>query len=482
MTRTRWISALGIFALAAVLSLAAVGQPGLAQDEQPAAAEEEAAPADTGLTFEQLRRAVQELRAEEQRIAAEREAEHRNRLQEQESAARQQEARQVREEARSNDLNTRWDFNRGRITELTDLLAQKQGNLGELFGVTRQVAGDAANVLQASLLSAQFAAEQPDDERVEFLRNLAGATALPSIAELERMWYELAREMSDAAKVERIQTGVLQLPTDENPQPATVPSDVVRIGPFTAVSNGEYLGYLPSSQTFSLLQGRLPSEYVSIAQELQQAPAGARTRAVVDPSRGSIIGLFLERPSVVERVQHGEVVGYVILVVGGVAFLCAMFQYVYLFFTRLGVARQVANINQARNDNPLGRVLRAYREGGRPGEPRELAELRLSEAVLKELPKLERFQALLRLAVAAGPLLGLIGTVIGMIITFHAITAAGTSDPRIMANGIGQAMIATVLGLGIAIPLLFINSGLSALSRGITQILDEQTHELLAQK
>ena len=113
---------------------------------------------------------------------------------------------------------------------------------------------------------------------------------------------------------------------------------------------------------------------------------------------------------------------------------------------------------------------------------RELAELRLSEAVLRELPKLERFQAFLRLAVAAGPLLGLIGTVIGMIITFHAITAAGTSDPRMMAQGIGQAMIATVLGLGIAIPLLFINAGLAAFSRGIIHVLDEQTHELLAEK
>src|SRR5690606_23342656 len=79
-------------------------------------------------------------------------------------------------------------------------------------------------------------------------------------------------------------------------------------------------------------------------------------------------------------------------------------------------------------------------------------------------------------------LLGLIGTVIGMIITFKAITASGSSDPKLMAQGIGQAMIATVLGLGIAIPLLFINSGLAAMSRSITQILDEQSPSLLADR
>jgi len=134
----------------------------------------------------------------------------------------------------------------------------------------------------------------------------------------------------------------------------------------------------------------------------------------------------------------------------------------------------------------LGRLLLAFGgegEGGGKGKRPdnvEVAELRLSEAVLREIPRLERFQAFLRLAVAAGPLLGLIGTVIGMIITFHAIVASGSSDPKLMAHGIGQAMIATVLGLGIAIPLLFINAGLTAFSRGVTQILDEQSDALLA--
>ena len=114
-------------------------------------------------------------------------------------------------------------------------------------------------------------------------------------------------------------------------------------------------------------------------------------------------------------------------------------------------------------------------------EDAEVVELRISEAVLREVPVLERFQAFLRLAVAAGPLLGLIGTVVGMIVTFQSITESGSSDPKLMANGIGQAMIATVLGLGIAVPLLFVNAGLSSLSRSIVQVLDEQSAGLLAE-
>jgi biopolymer transport protein ExbB len=194
-----------------------------------------------------------------------------------------------------------------------------------------------------------------------------------------------------------------------------------------------------------------------------------------------LLGLYVERPGIVERVEQGEVVGYVIIAVGIIGVLLALFQAGYLVVARLAVAAQLRNLREPGKNNPLGRVLIAFRGDGRPIESAELAELRVSEAVLREVPRLERFQSFLRLAVAAGPLLGLIGTVIGMIITFRAIVASGTSDPRLMAQGIGQAMIATVLGLGIAIPLLFINAGLAALSRGVTQTLDEQSQALLAE-
>jgi biopolymer transport protein ExbB len=162
--------------------------------------------------------------------------------------------------------------------------------------------------------------------------------------------------------------------------------------------------------------------------------------------------------------------------------VCSIYQLAYLIMVRRRVTAQLADLDTPRRDNPLGRVLATFR-----GDPNtieddvEVVELRISEAVLREVPPIERFQAFLRLAVAAGPLLGLIGTVIGMIITFQSITESGSSDPKLMAAGIGQAMIATVLGLGIAIPLLFINAGLSTLSRSIVQVLDEQSNGLLAE-
>jgi biopolymer transport protein ExbB len=147
--------------------------------------------------------------------------------------------------------------------------------------------------------------------------------------------------------------------------------------------------------------------------------------------------------------------------VGVLGALLALFQYVYLVITRMSVVAQLRNLAKPTPNNPLGRVLLAFQGEGKAANP-EVAELVMSEAVLREMPRLLRFQAFVRLCIAAGPLLGLVGTVVGMIITFHAITATGSSDPKLMAQGIGQAMIATVLGLGIAIPLLFINFGLTA--------------------
>jgi biopolymer transport protein ExbB len=145
------------------------------------------------------------------------------------------------------------------------------------------------------------------------------------------------------------------------------------------------------------------------------------------------------------------------------------------------VRQQLQHLDRPLTNNPLGRVLLAFKgDAARIEEDAEIAELRISEAVLREVPRMERFQAFLRLAVAAGPLLGLVGTVVGMIITFQSITESGSSDPKLMAHGIGQAMIATVLGLGIAIPLLFANAGLAALSRQIITLLEEQSTGLLA--
>ena len=421
------------------------------------------------VTLDQLLDQVKNTRAIESEQNAQRLKDFTANRAEQTKALADAEQAQKAAEARSTALSNEFDNNEKQINEVTTLLKQREGNLGELFGVTRQVAGDTANVIEQSIISAQY----PDRE--DFLRSLAAAKTLPSITELERLWFEMQREMTATGDVQRYEHQVVK------PDGRSETAPVVRIGPFTVMSNGEYLSYLPSMKSLVVLTRQPPSRFLSAASDLQDDKSGY-VRGVVDPGRGVLIALYGERPDVWERIQAGQFVGYVIITVGILGLLCWGFQFIFLVRTRIKVAAQQKDLEHPKNDNPLGRVLLAFKgDPKRIEEDWEVAELRISEATLGEIPKLERFQAFLRLAVAAGPLLGLIGTVIGMIITFQSITESGSSDPKLMAAGISQAMIATVLGLGIAIPLLFGNAMLTSISRQIVSLLDEQTAGLLAE-
>ncbi|HEY5567968.1 MAG TPA: MotA/TolQ/ExbB proton channel family protein [Gammaproteobacteria bacterium] len=380
-------------------------------------------------------------------------------------------------EASSNALTETYTNNETRVIELNRQLIQKANmlGLGEVFGIARQAAGEVAVTLEQSLISTQFPPNSPGGDRVTFLREFSGSQSIPDAAELERVWLEMQREMTAAGQVARYAATVVQ------PGGEPVDGEVVRIGPFTATSNAQFLNYLPTLGIFSVLPRQLPPEFMEVAADFTETTSGY-ARAVVDGGRGVLLALYVERPTFGERIELGQEVGYVIIFVGLAGALFFLIQLVYLIKVRIAIAAQLKDLDRPQTTNPLGRVLLAFKgDSTQIEQDADVAELRISEAVLHEVPKLERFQAFLRLAVAAGPLLGLIGTVIGMILTFQSITESGTSDPKLMATGIGQAMIATVLGLGIAIPLLFANALLNSLSRTVVQILDEQSAGMLAE-
>ncbi len=420
-------------------------------------------------TLDQLLAETQNARAIEAEANAAREREflaHRDQQQGLlDEARREREA----EQAESDRTSAAFDANELQLNELETLLKAREGNLGELFGVTRQVATDLSAVVYNSLISAQFPG------RDEFFLRLAKSKALPSSADLERLWFETLREMGETGRVTRFATQIVT-PTGEKRD-----ADVVRIGGFIATSGDQYLHFDPGVNTLTVLPRQPQAELRELAAGVAAA-RGGYVNAVVDPSRGALLALYVQRPDFWERIEKGEAVGYVIIAVGLTAALCALYQFFYLIRVRVAVSRQLSRLDHPTLDNPLGRVLASFKgDPVRIEESSAVAELRISEAVLRELPPLERFQSFLRLAVAAGPLLGLVGTVIGMIITFQSITESGSSDPKLMANGIGQAMIATVLGLGIAIPLLFANAGLASLSDSLVHLLDEQSTGLLAE-
>lgn len=379
--------------------------------------------------------------------------------------------------AKAEELSRQFSENELKIGSLTNQLKDKaqELKLSGLFSLARQTAADVASALQGSLIASQLEPPGGKAERLKFLYGLAEGSGVLSVEELKRLWYEIQRAMTAQAQVVRYQAPVVQ------PDGTTAVQSVLRIGPFTASSDGRFLQYIPELNTLSVLPGHLPDELRETLSGFLSATEGYAS-AVVDPSEGVLMGLMVHRPSWLERIELGGFVGYVIITVGVIGAILFFIQLIRLIITRLAVSKQLKNLDNPKANNPLGRVLLAHKgDSERIEEDANLAELRITEAVLREEPKLNRFQAFLRLAVAAGPLLGLIGTVVGMIITFQTITETGSADPRLMATGIGHAMIATVLGLGIAIPLLFANALLNSLSQTVVQILDKQSAGILAE-
>lgn len=427
-----------------------------------------------GGTLADLLRDVQNTRAEEAKLNAAREKEFRDNAAQQTQLMTEATSKRNAAEAASSSLSAQYDTNELRINELNELLRQRQGNLGELFGVTRQIAGETSNALGDSMIGSEFPAVKGQEDRVAFLKRIADAKSLPSITELERMWFELQREMTASGQVMKYTASVVQ------PDASSQEMPIVRVGPFTASSGDEFIVF--KSGSLQVLPRQPGGGMTGIAGDLAEASGDEYQEAVVDPARGVLLELVTERPSWIQRLIDSEPIVYFIMFVGLAGLILGLFQTAYLVGERARVQRQLKKVDSPANDNSLGRVLAAFRgDPNRIEEDAEVAELRISEAVLRETPTLERFQSFLRLAVAAGPLLGLVGTVVGMILTFQSITESGQSDPRLMANGIGQAMIATVAGLGIAIPLLFLNAFLASMSRAVVQVLDEQSTGLLAE-
>ncbi|OGT81566.1 MAG: hypothetical protein A3J35_07350, partial [Gammaproteobacteria bacterium RIFCSPLOWO2_02_FULL_52_10] len=241
-----------------------------------------------------------------------------------------------------------------RINELNTQLRDKANELqiGELFGLARQVATDVASVLRQSLITAQIRPNAGEVNRDIFLRQFSESKSIPSPAELERVWLEIQREMTESGKVARFSTDIVQ------PNGSKTNAQVVRIGPFTAITGNDYLGYLPTLQSLHVLPRQPPGEIIDAAEQLQNA-TGDYVLTIVDPARGVLLDQYVERPSFGERIELGGEVGYVIITVGVAGAVAFIFQLIYLIIVRLAVWRQLRDLNRPNRNNPLGRVLLA---------------------------------------------------------------------------------------------------------------------------
>lgn len=377
--------------------------------------------------------------------------------------------------ARGNALSARFDTNADMIDEKGLQLTTEAGEFAQLVGEFNTSVGEISPEIEESLASFEYTG------RVEGLAEVAESVALPSREELDRLPKTILREMIAQSEVKSFTASV----KNAGDSSETLDMELTRVGVFTIVTNDgnrfvemktddangtPYLRILPKQPG-----GKLRSAMGALI----KADAGETLTVPFDPNKGALFAIEGEKPTTEERIAQGGLVGTIILVLLAVGAVFAIFKIVTLFLMG-GAMRRTAKTKNAGDGNPLARIFEAYETN--KNADLETLELKLDEQILRESPKIERFNDVVKVLAAVAPLLGLLGTVIGMIITFTAITNFGAGDPKLMAGGISTALMTTVLGLVAAIPLLLLHAVAASMARGNQQILDEQAAGLVAER
>jgi biopolymer transport protein ExbB len=447
-----------LFVGIAALSLSASAQQPAAQPAQPAARQ---------LTLDQVLQAVRKERSEssaENKAREERFLRDRNNQQAELGRVRGQVAAA---EAEATRLEGVMAANQGEIDKLDQELADKQGEFQELFGAARSAAADLMTQLDNSLISAEFPG------RSEELREVAQTDTLPTETQLRYLWETLVQQVAEQAKVSRFSANVAKADGSAESR------EITRIGPFVAFSDGRYLTYNPKQNQLAFLARQPAGTVLSAARAVENAKGDGFTRGVIDPSLGTLLSLIVDTPNITERIQQGGEIGYLTIALGVLAFIWGVFRWVTLSSTASAVKAQ-ARRPKASKANPLGRVMLAYEAVGNKNDVRAV-EAALDDAILREIPKLESGLNLVKIISNVAPLLGLLGTVVGMVITFQSITLFGAGDPQIMAAGISVALMTTVIGLVVSIPLVILYAFASGAANRVTQMLEEQAAGIIAE-
>ncbi|WP_394142369.1 MotA/TolQ/ExbB proton channel family protein [Vibrio chagasii] len=394
-----------------------------------------------------------------------READFKKTEQELKAIKAQLEAKRTSVQNATDVLTKTFSDNENKLARLEEKLRLETGSLGELFGVVRQNAKELGAELSSTVNSVDRA------EHTATVEQIIDAKSLPSMPQLSGLWMSMVEQIQASSELSKSQIAFI------NGEGNTQNVDAYRLGSIGLVTEQGYVSW--NTQREDAIAYLKQPENGPTLTSLSSLANGEVANVVVDPSRGFMLEQLALTPSLSDRLQAGGVVGKVILGLLAIGLIIALVRGVSLSFARQKIRAQLKNPEQA-GDNPLGRVLAVYNK--EQNQTVEALELRLLEAVVDEQTHLEKGLSMLKLLAALAPMLGLLGTVTGMIETFQVITQFGNGDPKVMAGGISMALVTTVLGLVAAMPLLLAHNILSTQAENIRNILEKQGIGLVAEQ
>ena len=444
--------------LSAILSFSSFGLVG-----------QEEAPQSQALTLDELLELVKAGKFAENEEATKRENRFNKEKNRQQTLLANAKAERVKLEAIATSLEATFEANDAKLNLLEDQLKTRLGSLYETFGHLQGVASDTEDYFKTAITSGQFG-----KDREIFLKDLAKkmgeGVSVATIEEIEQLWYELSRELVASGSVERFEATVI-----DNDGESSI-EDVVRIGNFNAVAEGQYLTYLSKRGAYETLP-KQPGRYLDGTYDIFDEDSGFVQFAVdpTGPQGGALLVNLISLPSFFEQIQYGRITGYTIILLFFIAIGVFGWRFYALFTINGNVKKQASG--ESAGDNPLSRI---FSVADQNKTDTETLELKLAEQILIERAEIDQYIWVVRLIAVISPLLGLFGTIIGMINTFQAITLFGTGDPKTMAGGISEALVTTMLGLMCAIPATFMAAALSNYSKGILAVLEEQSTGMVA--
>lgn len=415
--------------------------------------------------LDDLLKQVKAERISEAKLDKKREAEFTSARADKQALLRKAKKELANQQARNKRLTKEYADNEITLAQKEVELDNATGTLGEMFGVSRAAAANAYGQIATSIVSAEYPG------RGEALDRIANAKAIPALEDLEELWFALQTEMTQSGEVSQFSTEITNLDGSKTTE------QVTRIGTFNLVSENGYLNYKDEVGQVQPL-AKQPAGYIAETAADFSGAASGYSALYVDPSRGAILTLETRKKTLEEFYHQGGTVGYAITALLIIGFLIALERVVVLGAVTSKMKTQQKNLEQPNENNPLGRLLKVYQEN--KGADAETLELKLDEAILRETPKVDRGINLIKMFAAIAPLMGLLGTVIGMILTFQTITLFGTGDPKIMAGNISLALVTTALGLIAALPLILVHSIVAGKSKAVLHKLDEQSAGLIA--
>ena len=426
-------------------------------------------------TVEALLKLVREGKTKEQSENSKREAQFMADKNKQAAILAAEKRELARQERIADQLEAEYKKNEEILRVKEEAYKKELGSLVELFGHLQSSAGEAAVQFSGSLTSAEYGLERVDKLN-DLTSKMSETTELPTIREIEGLWYELKREMVASGQVVSFETTVIDVDGESST------CSVTRVGLFNAVCDGKYLEYVSASGQYAFLPRQPAGRYTKTAKKVGQAEVNEQVKFGVDPTGptgGSLLANLIQTPSLAERAAQGREVGYAIIFVGLIGIGIAFWKLWSLYVLGRAVRAQTSS-KAVDPRNPLGRVLKVGEENFK--KDIDTLELKLAEAIMAERPSIERGIGAVRIISVVAPLAGLLGTVTGMIVTFQMITLYGTGDPKLMAGGISQALVTTVLGLLVAIPTTLLHSFTASSAKGIISVLEEQSTGILAER